>query len=92
MADTRENYSAEEAMADGCVVLDGETLLAGERAWADFENSTAAGREAKVLPDLMRIVIRNFQYLNRKKRTTHINAETCTYVRQNPLTDTNSFK
>ena len=48
MADTRKNYSAEEAMADGCVVLDVETLLAGERAWADFENSTAAGCEAKV--------------------------------------------
>ena len=30
------------------MVFDGETLLTGERAWADFENSTAAGREAKV--------------------------------------------
>ncbi len=48
LADTRENYSAEEAEADGCVVFDGETLLAGERAWADFENTTASGRKAKV--------------------------------------------
>ena len=48
LADIRKNYSAEEAEADGCVVMDGETMLAGEEAWADFENSTAAGREAKV--------------------------------------------
>jgi beta-lactamase regulating signal transducer with metallopeptidase domain len=48
LADIRKNYSAEEAEADGCVVMDGETMLAGEKAWADFENSTAAGREAKV--------------------------------------------
>ena len=48
LADTREHYSEEEAEADGCVVFDGETLLAGERAWADFENTTASGRKAKV--------------------------------------------
>jgi beta-lactamase regulating signal transducer with metallopeptidase domain len=48
LADIRKNYSAEEAEADGFVVMDGETMLAGEEAWADFENSTAAGREAKV--------------------------------------------
>ena len=203
MADTRENYSAEEALADGCVVMDGETMLAGEEVWSDFENSTAAGREAKVRiyrmyadqggdytvnelsydgstfllqfydskggdeyllsrnyrylvkssykpdtessnlslhyllsdnPNVMtegcwahmfsycyspdsiynhcmrlwmvkysgidKSAARPFhvrcyplvQYLNRKTRTTHINTETCTYVRQNPLTDTNSFK
>lgn len=48
LADTCEDYSAEEAEADGCIVFDGENLLAGERAWADFENTTASGRKAKV--------------------------------------------
>lgn len=48
LVDIRENYTAEEAEADGCVVMDGETMLAGEEVWADFENCTAAGRKARV--------------------------------------------
>lgn len=48
LEETRENYSAEQAAADGCVVLDGHTLLAGEKSWIDFVNETESGNPAIV--------------------------------------------
>ena len=48
LADTRENYSPEQAAADGCVVIESSTLLAGEKLWIDFVNTSAAGQPAAV--------------------------------------------
>lgn len=48
LEDLKENYSAEQATADGYVVIDNSTLLAGEKIWVDFVNSTAQGRQAHV--------------------------------------------
>ncbi len=46
LADTREGYTPQQAEEDGCVVVDGSTLLAGEKLLADFVNDTAMGRPA----------------------------------------------
>lgn len=46
LTDTRTNYTAQKAEKDGCVVVDGSTLLAGEKLLADFVNDTAMGRPA----------------------------------------------
>lgn len=48
LAETREGYSAKQATDDGCVVLDGYKLLAGERNWIDFVNETKEGNSAIV--------------------------------------------
>lgn len=39
----------EQVQAGGCVVVDGETLLAGEKAWVDCVNKTVQGSKAKVV-------------------------------------------
>lgn len=48
LEETLTGYTAEQAAADGCVVLDGSQLLAGEALWYDFVNESAAGREIEV--------------------------------------------
>ena len=76
LADICENYSSEEAEADGCVVFDGETLLAGERAWADFENTTASGRKAKVR------VYQTYTDQNRRYSVKELSYDGSTYLLQ----------
>lgn len=48
LEETLTGYTAEQAAADGCVVLDGSQLLAGDALWYDFVNESAAGRESGV--------------------------------------------
>lgn len=48
LEETLTDYTARQAAADGCVVLDGSQLLAGEALWYDFVNDSAAGRESAV--------------------------------------------
>ncbi len=48
LEDMIENYTPEQAMADGCVVVDGGNLLYGMDIWADFFNKTHGGVPAKV--------------------------------------------
>ena len=48
LEDIIENYTPEQAMADGCVVVDGGNVLYGMDIWADFFNKTHGGVPAKV--------------------------------------------
>ena len=48
LRELRENYTAEQAAADGCVVLDGSSLVYGEKYWIDYENATKSGQLATV--------------------------------------------
>lgn len=48
LEETLTGYTAERAAEDGCVVLDGSQLLAGEALWYDFVSVSAAGRESEV--------------------------------------------
>lgn len=48
LEEASQNYSQQQAAMDGCVVIDGSTLIAGQRLWADFVNQTSAGRPASV--------------------------------------------
>lgn len=48
LRELRENYTVEQAAADGCVVLDGSDLLSGEKYWIDFVNYTKSGKPAMV--------------------------------------------
>ncbi len=46
LKDTRQDYTAQQAAEDGCVVVDNSTLLSGEKLLADFINDSAMGRPA----------------------------------------------
>ncbi len=48
LEDIRKGYTVKQATDDGCVVIDGDTLLAGERNWIDFINETREGNSAIV--------------------------------------------
>lgn len=48
LKDTVENYTEEQAISDGCVVIDNSTLLAGEKEWVDFVNKSAGGNKGTV--------------------------------------------
>ncbi len=48
LEEIREGYSTKQAATDGCVVIDGHTLLAGEKFWIDFVNETKEGNPAIV--------------------------------------------
>lgn len=48
LEDVKTGYTAAEAEKDGCVVMDGTELLAGEELWCDFVNRSAAGCESTV--------------------------------------------
>lgn len=48
LEEIKTGYTAEQAEADGCVVMDGSQLLAGEALWYDFVNRSAAGCESTV--------------------------------------------
>lgn len=48
LADIRENYSAQQAAKDGCVVLDENTVVSGEDIWYNFVNEAKEGRSASV--------------------------------------------
>lgn len=48
LEELQEGYSAREAAADGCVVLDGTALAAGEEPWCDFVAASRAGRPGAV--------------------------------------------
>ena len=42
------NYSMEQAITDGCVVIDKWNLVSGEKYWINFVNATYSGRAAAV--------------------------------------------
>ena len=44
----KEGYSKEQAVKDGCVVMDGSELLAGEKIWLDFYKASQMGEPAAV--------------------------------------------
>ncbi|MGN0809159.1 MAG: M56 family metallopeptidase [Christensenellales bacterium] len=46
--DIRTGYTKEQAEEDGCVVIEGCTLLAGEKSWLEFVSKTKAGNSAIV--------------------------------------------
>ena len=48
LEDIRTGYTKEQAEEDGCVVIEGCTLLAGEKSWLEFVNKTQAGNSAIV--------------------------------------------
>lgn len=50
LEELRENYTIEQAIADGCVVFDGYTLLSDEdeAIWYDFYHKTCEGEPAAV--------------------------------------------
>lgn len=48
LEELQEGYSSQEAAADGCVVLDGTALTAGEEPWCDFVAASRAGRPGAV--------------------------------------------
>lgn len=48
LEELQEGYSPREAAADGCVVLDGTALAAGEAPWCDFIAASRAGRSGAV--------------------------------------------
>lgn len=43
-----ENYTPRQAEKDGCVVLDGQELISGERIWNEFVNKTNSKEPAAV--------------------------------------------
>ncbi|MCI6817835.1 MAG: M56 family metallopeptidase, partial [Clostridium sp.] len=43
LEDIRTGYTKEQAEEDGCVVIEGCTLLAGEKNWLEFVSKTQAG-------------------------------------------------
>ena len=48
LEELQEGYSSPEAAADGCVVLDGTALTAGEEPWCDFVAASRAGQPGAV--------------------------------------------
>ena len=45
----RENYSQEQAIQDGLIVVEDDVLLSGEKAWTDFFQKTKQEETAAVL-------------------------------------------
>lgn len=48
LEELQEGYSSQEAAADGCVVLNGTTLAAGEEPWCAFVAASRAGQPGAV--------------------------------------------
>ncbi|MBQ1222889.1 MAG: hypothetical protein IIX84_01230, partial [Oscillospiraceae bacterium] len=48
LEDVKTGYSAKAAAKDGCVVLDGNSLLAGEEIWLDFVRESGRGKPTEV--------------------------------------------
>ncbi|MBR6772568.1 MAG: hypothetical protein IKM29_04140 [Clostridia bacterium] len=48
LEDVKTGYSALDAAKDGCVVLDGSSLLEGEEIWLDFVQKSAKGERSQV--------------------------------------------
>lgn len=48
LLEAQKDYSMKRAKEDGCVVMDGQQLLYGEKTWLQFVNDTEDGKEAQV--------------------------------------------